>query len=79
MLFDFGIDALFFVRDQVEPWIAGADVVDDFGFMSDGELAMSEFGDLEDVVFGMCVVLLLFWLLIVVSGGAVVVRRAHIH
>ena len=57
--------------------------------LSDGELAMSELGDLEDLallLFGMmclmCVLLLLllavFWF-VVVRGRAVLVRRAHIH
>jgi hypothetical protein len=53
-------------------------------FISDGEFAMSEFGDLEYLallMFGMMYLVLLFWLLwfVVVCGGAVVIRRAHIH
>ena len=53
-------------------------------FASDGEFAMSEFWDLEDLVllmFGMMYLRLLFWwlLLVVVCGGAVVVRYAHVH
>jgi hypothetical protein len=53
---------------------------------SDGELAMSEFGDLEDLalLFGMLCVLyllsvLLVLCLVLVCGRAVVVRDAHVH
>src|ERR1039458_7014695 len=53
--------------------------------LSDGEFAMTEFGDLEDLallMFGMMYLCLLsFWLLwfVIVCGGAVVIRRAHVH
>jgi hypothetical protein len=49
--------------------------------LSDGEFAVSEFGDLERMVFGMMYLLFSVWLLwfVVVCGGAVVVRGAHIH
>ena len=56
-------------------------------FILDGEFAVSEFGDLEDLallVFGMMylrLLVLVVWLLwfVVVCGGAVVVRSAHVH
>jgi len=55
-----------------------------FPFMSDGEFAMSELGDLEDLtvlMFGMMYLLLLVLVVwfVIVCGGAVVVRNAHIH
>jgi hypothetical protein len=56
-----------------------------FPFMlSDGEFAMSEFGDLEDLMvlmFGMMYVRLLVLVVwfVVVCGGAVVIRYAHVH
>ena len=54
-------------------------------FILDGEFAMSELGDLEDLallMFGMMylLLLLLFWLLwfVIVCGRAVVIRCAHV-
>ena len=47
------------------------------GFLSDGELSVSEPGDLEGPMFRWCSAL--FWLFVVVSGGAVLLRRAHVH
>ena len=54
---------------------------------SDGEFAMSEFGDLEDLALLMdgmmyfCLLWLFWWLMVfvVVCGGAVVIRCAHVH
>jgi hypothetical protein len=49
--------------------------------MSDGELAMSEFGALEEVILALrCVLSIsLGCSFVVVCGGAVVVRDAHVH
>jgi hypothetical protein len=54
--------------------------------LSDGEFAMSEFRDLEDLallMFGMMylLLLLLFWLLwfVIVCGPAMIIRYAHVH
>jgi hypothetical protein len=51
-------------------------------FISDGELALAEFGELEEVIFAM--VYLGFWVLWVLSfvtmcGLALTIRRAHVH
>ena len=52
--------------------------------ISDGNFALSEFGDLADVIFGM--MYLLLWLglmtlltLVIMCGRAVILRDAHIH
>ena len=48
-----------------------------FCFISEGELAPSEFGELDDLVFGMrCILVLSF---VVVSGRAMVVSRSHVN
>ena len=48
-----------------------------FPLISDGDFALSEFGDLEGVIFGMMFLLLLLSLIIVI-GRADGIRRAHI-
>ena len=52
--------------------------------ISDGNFALSELGDLADVIFGMMYLLLSLWFvilltLIIVRGRAVLIRYAHIH
>ena len=50
------------------------------GFMSDGELARAEFGELEDLVLGICWLLVLTRLRFVAVGGlALTIRGAHVH
>jgi hypothetical protein len=48
--------------------------------ISDGKLAMSEFGDLMDLAFAIVFLLLLlrFVILVIVRGRAVVIRNAHV-
>ena len=50
---------------------------------SDGDFALSEFGDLIDVIFGMMYLLLLLGLrlmtFVTMCGRAVVIRDAHVH
>jgi hypothetical protein len=50
----------------------------------DGNFALSEFGDLVDVIFGMMYLFLSLWFvilltLIIVRGRAVVIRYAHVN
>jgi len=50
--------------------------------ISDGDFAMSELGDLADVILGMiCLLLSLLWLvtLVIVGGCAVLIRQTHVH
>jgi hypothetical protein len=51
--------------------------------ISDGNFALSELGDLADVIFGMMYFLSLWFVilltLIIVRGRAVLIRYAHIH